>query len=170
MLARCLTKHWPRIYNECQYQKRGLSMLSGEQCVYCGEQARDLDHVIPQAVTGTIFSSIIDITVPACQECNLIAGYHLHSSLNQRRTFIKARLKKKYKRDLNFPDWTHEELEELGCAMRLNVEQAIRRKKRIQARLAFVPHVDKLSSAAAIGRDSVMRNVATRITRRIARL
>jgi 5-methylcytosine-specific restriction endonuclease McrA len=47
---------------------RGIREVFGDLCVYCGEQATTLDHVIPLARGGPHEVSNL---VPACSDCNL---------------------------------------------------------------------------------------------------
>lgn len=80
-------------------------------CAYCGEYASDIEHVIPRS------SKLATYTVPACQECNGIAGGKLFLGFDEKQTFIRNALKKKYRKVLAMPEWDEEEVEEMGRAM-----------------------------------------------------
>lgn len=45
--------------------------LKGRTCVYCGNPAKEVDHVVPVAQDGT---DRIDNLVPACRRCNRRKG------------------------------------------------------------------------------------------------
>jgi hypothetical protein len=56
-------------------------------CVYCGELASVLDHVIPYAYGG---SSSDDNLVAACVRCNAIASDHVFSSFTEKYLWLRA--------------------------------------------------------------------------------
>ena len=64
-------------------------------CVYCGEPATDIDHVIPWAY---VLRHEISNLVPACHDCNLIASDKMFLDIESKREYIL------YKRGL--PKWS----------------------------------------------------------------
>jgi 5-methylcytosine-specific restriction endonuclease McrA len=57
-----------------RYKARRLQVLNagGWTCFYCGQEANQVDHVIPIASGGDPMS--LDNLVPACKRCNLSKG------------------------------------------------------------------------------------------------
>ena len=57
-----------------RYKARRLQVLNagGLVCYYCGQEASQVDHVIPIASGGDPMS--LDNLVPACKRCNLSKG------------------------------------------------------------------------------------------------
>lgn len=49
------------------YRSRTDDALAGRTCVYCGDAAQTLDHIVPRSKGG---SDHPDNLVPACQRCN----------------------------------------------------------------------------------------------------
>lgn len=112
-------------------------------CTYCGEPGNTRDHIIPYSYTGRLprkaRSGGADAgkTVPACKDCNSILGDVLLVTAEDRkariRGFLSGRLVK-----LKLPEWTSEELEELGPNLRSALEAAYNERRAIIRRLAFI--------------------------------
>jgi 5-methylcytosine-specific restriction endonuclease McrA len=100
-------------------------------CVYCGEPATDREHVIPRSLGGFW-------TVPACKDCNALAGASLQPSLADRRRHIAAKLRRKYAKVLRMPEWDREELDELGAGLRTAVADLAAAREIVWARLEFM--------------------------------
>lgn len=99
-----------------------LTPKDGEECVYCGMLATDKEHVLPRAyldqmrlsqLSGSKLNLPNEIIVPACRECNLIAGPKVFDSFSKKKKFIREELRKKYKKFVKFKIWTPEEINEL---------------------------------------------------------
>lgn len=119
-----------RNYNasETRFYKRKIRWL--KTCVYCGERATQLDHVFPLSLTVHL-----DMThpitlkelagalylVPACGECNRIAGSEPFYAILDKRRFIQKKLKEKYSRRIKRVLWDEDELEELGPGLRSKI-------------------------------------------------
>lgn len=50
-----------------EYRARADEALAGRPCVYCGDPAQTLDHIVPRSKGGP---DSPDNLVPACQRCN----------------------------------------------------------------------------------------------------
>lgn len=122
---------------------RRYSPLPGadwSSCIYCGEPAEHIDHVLPVR-----YSNWRDVltpeereqlaTVPACGECNMLAGSKAFHSLGDKRDFIRGKLRKRYAKILDGPIWTDEEMAELGDGLRGYVEGTQARRRIIVWRL-----------------------------------
>lgn len=112
------------------------------RCVYCGMPADTRDHVFPvcRAVTLDLRRPGVRKalgqglnTVPACRECNSVAGSHPFTSIRAKRDFIQEKLRKRLSADLLMPDWDEAEIAELSYSMRMHV----RRGQRAQARASM---------------------------------
>lgn len=51
----------------------------GRQCVYCGNHADTIDHVIPKAMQG---EDTLDNLVPACNRCNSTKKDNIKKRIN----------------------------------------------------------------------------------------
>ena len=61
-------------------------------CIYCGERATDIEHVIPKHLGMPTF------TVKSCRECNLLAGAFVFTGFADKLLFIKNKLSDVIKR------------------------------------------------------------------------
>lgn len=100
-------------------------------CAYCGEAAEHIEHVVPRC-TG-----LPTYTVPACAECNLIAGGKPFTRFCDKQEFIKGKLEARYAKVLAMPEWDADELEELGYNMRCDVEAAMKLRGIVLQRLEW---------------------------------
>ena len=121
-------------------------------CYYCGDPADTVDHVVPRSVIESITDSGVDdliaaalrrrrrLLVPACRECNTLAGAKYHETLAERTDYVRERLARKYRKALAMPDWSASELVDLSDGLRglvingLYERDLIRRRLRYRAR------------------------------------
>jgi hypothetical protein len=94
-------------------------------CCYCGDPAEADEHVFPQAAfkkLGEMACKLIpdDLLqiVPACHECNGLAGDKVFQSFEEKRLYIKSRIGQRYHEALSFPHWDTEDLDALHGALR----------------------------------------------------
>lgn len=94
-----------------------------KECVYCGILASEKEHVIPKAYLRNVKDLFLlgfgvdvpeEIIVPACKECNMIAGAKVFPSFRAKKSFIREQLLIRYKKFRTFNPWTDEELGELS--------------------------------------------------------
>lgn len=104
--------------------------LQSHICIYCGGFAESDDHFPSLNV-----SKFRGWLLPACNECNDIAHTNFSFDFLSRFLFVKNRLKRKYKKILNIPDWSDDELESMSLNMKENILQSIRYKSQTQARI-----------------------------------
>jgi hypothetical protein len=137
-------------------------------CAYCGLTATTLDHFTPVSV-GAVFTAMgikfKRYLIPACGECNCIAGAKLFKTIGQKRHYIKGRIKEKYKKFLACPNWAESELEELGWTLRTMIEQSLQVRAITRARLRSVPTVRRHSNLIEGGKSTAARNASKLITR-----
>lgn len=84
-------------------------------CAYCGEYGDEVEHVVPRC------AGLPTYTLPACRECNGIALGRLFKSFEDKATFIRGGLSAKYQHVLQKPEWTDDEIDELGKNMRAKI-------------------------------------------------
>ena len=143
---------------------------SNDICIYCGFIADTWDHFVPLYVIHIIAANIENIRgkilVPACRECNSTAGAKLFNSLGAKRRYINSRYQIKYAYLLNGPDWTEEELNDLGYVLQTKIRGQMALKSVIKERLKWqnkqnrkaVKIVETALSFGAFGSGSVQRN------------
>lgn len=136
-------------------------------CAYCGAYADTVDHVVPVSVAAYAYISRSKrIKVSCCRECNSIGGNMYFRSIGAKRRYIQEQLKRRYSKYLNLPNWTEQQLEQLGWTMRQSIEQAIRLreliKERINWRIAL--GATRPSRRKGIGK-SIAQKPAAKLTR-----
>lgn len=118
---------------ELQDLKNLLKTLINPQgipCIYCGTPSIDKEHVVPISWINELkelkFMGIDvdvpeEIIVPSCHECNLFASGTIFKSIKEKKRYIKEKLYKRYKKFLNSPEWTEQEIMELDGRLRQHV-------------------------------------------------
>lgn len=128
--------------------------LGGRLCVYCGMVADTFDHFPPRSYTRHGF------LLPACRECNVVAGTHHPTDFDKRAEHVKQSLARRHKKALHFPVWETDDIEALGYSMRKNVKSWQERRRIAHARLVWnavayilsiVPDSDSVRRLAALG-------------------
>jgi hypothetical protein len=105
--------------------------IKGNWCVYCGMLAGTGDHFPPATL------SLRGVILPSCQECNGFAGTLSGTDFDGRVKVVKAAISKRYKRVLNMPVWSADELDEVEYAMRRGIEAWQEERRIAQSRLAW---------------------------------
>ena len=122
-----------------------LSAVDG-RCSYCGQPSDTIDHVFPRSVlrnldttNAKLMKGLRDILikVPCCQECNMLAGYEVFSSFLSKRSYVRARLRKRYKKVLKTPEWDEEELKDLSVHLRSHIEGVLKTRIELLQRLSY---------------------------------
>ncbi len=113
-------------------------------CVYCGEPANSRDHFIPRAFKKRIedlgWAKKGNVIVPACIECNSTAGANVFRTLTEKRRFIHDQYRTKYRKLLEAPWWTVDEISELGTSLRSHVQRSQYAKDLMRDRLRWPAH------------------------------
>jgi hypothetical protein len=113
-------------------------------CTYCGLVASGKDHVIPvsyECVSRRMASFDRSETCPACTECNCLLGSRWVPSIAERAQFIARILAIRYRELLKTPDWSEDELEEMGTKLRKGIISRIKRRDLTKARIAYAESV-----------------------------
>jgi len=115
-------------------------------CYYCGLPATSKDHAVPRALLRALADDPDALrhimwnrreTVPCCRECNCLLGVSVQNTLEERKAFLKERLRRRYTRFLSIPDWSEEELFEMSGRLRRYVVSGLKKKAVALARLRW---------------------------------
>jgi hypothetical protein len=110
-------------------------------CVYCGVPATGHDHFVPLSAAMMLADLDLDVDgrvlVPACVECNRLAGQLLFPTVGAKRRYVQRRLARKYATILRIPQWNRDELRELEPLMRQSVLEGLIAKDRLEQRLRW---------------------------------
>lgn len=111
-----------------------------EKCTYCNAGAEVREHVIPVAYLsiGRSYDPSKSWIVPACSSCNSLAGVYVAFSIAEKSAFILKKFKSKYKKILNAPEWTEEEMEELDYNLKTMIWGGIIAKRLARERIAYL--------------------------------
>ena len=95
-------------------------------CHYCGAPAATKDHIVPISYNYTnrpkYHRSKGGETVDCCRECNTLLGAKALFSIQERAHEVAECLERRYKKELNAPIWTKEDLEELGSTLQKQIK------------------------------------------------
>lgn len=133
------------------------------KCVYCGDQAYELDHVFP-----VVFSSQLDLTrpgvrkelgqglsvVPSCAECNRLAGKTPFTLIAEKRKYIQGKLRKKHKKLLKGVVWDLDELDGMGPAMRRYIMESMAIRWTLTQRVMWPAAPKTLAAMEAVVSES----------------
>lgn len=123
-------------------------------CVYCGETADTIDHLLPRNWTGESHRKCVPV-VPACRECNSTLSDVFLPDVEERRDLVHSRYRKRYRRELLMVARTEEGLAEFGASLRLVIERMQDLHYWVQRRLSWPvkPNYDAEAWAAAWSLD-----------------
>lgn len=105
-------------------------------CVYCGELADTVDHLLPRQWSGDADRKRVPV-VPACQECNSTLGAVFLPDVQDRRALVHAKYRQKYKKALTMLYRTEEGLDEFGPSLRHLIERMQAQHDAVMRRLAW---------------------------------
>lgn len=116
------------------------------RCVYCGEPADCLDHVFPLSLASGLDLARPSVKselkqglnlVPCCNSCNGFASNRPFTLIREKRAWIQAKIKKKYKRHLRQIEFDDDELAEFGRNLLDFVNASVDRRNRLLSRITF---------------------------------
>ncbi len=122
--------------NEYKYTQALFNTGDVQICSYCGDPANTKDHVLPLIWADNQLEGQ-HIIVPACSDCNAMAGGKKFVGIYEKLRWLHKRLAKKYARVLCTPDWSEEELEGLDLVLRTYVENSLELRTRTLERLSW---------------------------------
>lgn len=95
-------------------------------CHYCGAPADTKDHIIPVSFLRSDRRSgqarSVGETVDCCRECNSLLGAKALFTIEERAYEISECLLRRYKKEINAPLWTEDELSELQPTLRKQIK------------------------------------------------
>lgn len=139
----------PRLISENAYR----TTITGRRCTYCGEPAEVLDHWPPAVHTPQ------GVLLPCCSECNTLASDEHPANFYGRVLYVKGRLRKRYRKALNMPQWEEEELEVMSPSFRTSIRAGMRLRLDAAARIEW----DSLAYLATIDTEDALSNFIDRI-------
>ena len=150
----------PRFYRDQErFVRTECLVLHGEMydftpCTYCGLPATDREHVIARARAAMIRELGLAqphqfLIVPACRECNTLAGKQPFTTITEKRTYLHMILRKRYRKYLEMPLWTEEKFHEMSDGLIGMIRRAMAMRDMIKRRLAW-PHQDPSKSAPSV--------------------
>lgn len=104
-----------------------------DTCFYCGEIASEKEHVIPR------HTDLPTWIVPSCRECNAMANGAPFGSALEKLLAIREKRRKKHAKLLRMPQWTADELREMGPRMAKSIAVWMIAKDVVQAQLTWNP-------------------------------
>ena len=110
-------------------------MENPKSCVYCGDWYQCRDHVIPVSWQQTYRSYKKGETVRSCTLCNTLAGDSVHFSIISKAEYLIKRYNKKFKKVLNLPKWSAQEIDDLDYGLKSYVLNRQHLKYLIAAKL-----------------------------------
>lgn len=114
----------------------------GDPCVYCGQESSEWDHVPSMSYVDSLSTEDRNHAhlrkLPACHECNpWLNSLKLHT-LRERRSYVKRKLRSKYRTWIEMPEWSETELLELSTDdARRYIGAHSRFAQAVRARLAY---------------------------------
>lgn len=120
-------------------------IVNGRDCLYCGEVAEVRDHVLPlnrlevMTPAEVMAASDLLLLVPACRECNGWLNSQFFPTLDARQKAVQEHYVQKYRRILSMPDWSLDDLEELGPTLRRHVRAGLQQRERQRRRIVHPP-------------------------------
>jgi hypothetical protein len=112
-------------------------------CVYCGVAANTKDHLLPESWSGKAKRRWI-ATVPACGQCNSAINDTPEFSISKRREVAKEVIARRYRKVIDLPDYTPQQLAEYGKNLRAYIRKGLAERDEALRRLRWPedPHYD----------------------------
>lgn len=153
----------PTTHRRLQTPQIGPKLIPVDtRCYYCGEPADSVDHARPRSLDRALNSlseehrravyasqprrEIVD----ACRTCNSVLGSRWFDTLEARRDYVKAYLRRKYARVLASPSWTDGEIATLGRTLRTAVVRQQQLKDSVERRLRWPRVIEDSERSAAL--------------------
>ena len=105
-------------------------------CTYCGSPyGVNRDHVIPTCYLREKRRYEGDWLVACCTECNSTLGDNLIFNVPDRAAWVAAHYRQKYRKVLNAPRWSEDEIDELRGNLRKKIRGAVIERKEMEERI-----------------------------------
>ena len=109
----------------------------GSVCIYCGEDAEQLDHLVPRNLSGDTWREYVPL-VPSCGDCNRRISATTTPYIAERCEVVSSSLKSKHKKLLSAPGISQDEVQELTGSLRAMVEARSATRIVVRARLSVL--------------------------------
>ncbi len=121
-------------------------------CFYCGVNSSSIDHFIPQSFQKTLTQfgdiqsapqQVVDDILrkqkflPACRECNSMASDGVFETPDQKKSFVKAKIARRFERILLLPDWSEEDISGLNYELQKSVRGGLADREMVRQRLKW---------------------------------
>lgn len=113
--------------------------LKDYECFYCGMSAETEDHIPPLSLIET-FPSYDRILVRSCRSCNGLLGSRPLLSPSTRVEYLIKRYQRRWRKDIDMPNWTDWEIEELSGRLKRQIIIGIKRKERAKLVMDYLYH------------------------------
>jgi hypothetical protein len=109
-------------------------------CFYCGYLADNRDHITPHSFLSNSSKRKFrgKEILNACGECNKSAGAKGAIFLEDKIKFLIERYTIRYQLNVLIPEWSDEELAELGRSLKSAVKRKILNRQRAQEKVLFL--------------------------------
>jgi hypothetical protein len=77
------------------------------------------------------------VILPCCKECNVLVGTSNPFDFEKRVDLVKNKLKRRYRKVLEMPVWSEDDLEDTGFAIRGSIEEWQNERRIAKSRLAW---------------------------------
>lgn len=142
------------------------SISNNNICVYCGDDAEVWDHFVPISRAYEVNAGFF--LLQSCSGCNAAASDVLVNTYFEKKLYIQSVIRRTFKSTLAMPNWSNEELEEMGWSLRIQIEAKMRQKNWLLNRLAWnsernIAHAELaeiVTRSESIGRSSARTNAA----------
>jgi hypothetical protein len=101
-------------------------------CFYCNANADTQDHC-PSLSHAQNFSDYDRVLLRACFLCNSMLSDRFLLTPFKRLEYLKSRYLKRWRRDLDMPSWSDDEIQELEGTLKDEIIRAMKRKERAVA-------------------------------------
>ena len=101
-----------------------LFKTKGGRCIYCGERASVIEHLVPLCFLESRKRKTSDrfLRSESCHDCNQLLGSRFFETLDDRISWVNERLRGTNGK-IKVPQWTAEELSEMGYAIRSHISK-----------------------------------------------
>lgn len=106
-------------------------------CFYYGNYACSKDHIPPVSYPDD-FKEENRIIVRSCLLCNSLLGNKYLLTFLERFDYLLIKYQKRFKKILEMPDWTQDEIEEITGSLKRKVILDLKKKKAVEQKLMFI--------------------------------
>lgn len=111
-------------------------------CFYCGSPADTEDHCPPLSLAES-FPGEDRVLLRCCRLCNSLLGARFLLTPYARAEYLIKKYAKRWHKDLDMPNWSDEEIEELTGQLKREIIRGMKRKERASSVLSNLQrHID----------------------------